>query len=104
MTPGASPTTAPPVVVRGRVDSTQRVAFDLAAAGAPDRTVVRADVQTSGRGRRRRVWEAAPGTSLLASILIRPNPRERDLLPTLSLVAAVAVAEALEQTAGVVAR
>jgi BirA family biotin operon repressor/biotin-[acetyl-CoA-carboxylase] ligase len=86
------------------VDSTQRVAFDLAAAGAPDRTVVRAEVQTAGRGRRGRVWEAAPGTSLLASILVRPNPRERGLLPTLSLVTAVAVAEALERTAGVVAR
>jgi BirA family biotin operon repressor/biotin-[acetyl-CoA-carboxylase] ligase len=87
-----------------RVDSTQRVALDLAAAGAADRTVVVAEVQTAGRGRRGRVWEAAPGTSLLASILIRPTPSETRRLPTFSLTTAVAVADALERIGDVTAR
>ena len=80
MTPGIRSTAAPVVVSLRRVDSTQRVALDLAAAGAADRTVVVAEVQTAGRGRRGRVWEAAPGTSLLASILIRPTPSESTVL------------------------
>jgi BirA family biotin operon repressor/biotin-[acetyl-CoA-carboxylase] ligase len=92
------------VVRFARVDSTQRAAFDLAAAGAPDRTVIVADVQTAGRGRRGRAWEAAPGTSLLASILVRPVPAETRVLPGLSLATAVAVADALERGAGVAPR
>jgi BirA family transcriptional regulator, biotin operon repressor / biotin---[acetyl-CoA-carboxylase] ligase len=104
MTPGASSTAGPAVVRLSRVDSTQRVALDLAAAGAADRTVVVAEVQTAGRGRRGRVWEAAPGTSLLASILIRPTPSETLRLPTLSLTTAVAVADALERVGDVTTR
>jgi BirA family transcriptional regulator, biotin operon repressor / biotin---[acetyl-CoA-carboxylase] ligase len=99
----ASPAPAPLVVTLKRVDSTQRVAFALAADGALDGTVVVADVQTAGRGRHGRVWEATSGTSLLASIVRRPRlPVAR--WPLLSLVTAVAVAEALEQTAGLPTR
>lgn len=85
------------------VDSTQRVAFDLADGGAADGTVVVADFQTAGRGRRGRAWHAEPGTSLLASIVVRPSLPVR-LLPLLSLAAAVAVAEALVRAGGVAAR
>jgi len=102
--PSASLTApAPLVVTLKRVDSTQRVAFALAADGALDGTVVVADVQTAGRGRHGRVWEATSGTSLLASIVRRPRlPVAR--FPLLSLVTAVAVAEALEQIAGLTTR
>src|SRR5436309_2875017 len=54
-----------------RVDSTQSTIFDLAAQGASDRTVVVADYQAAGRGRRGRAWDAAPGTSLLTPIRAR---------------------------------
>lgn len=54
-----------------------------------------ADVQTAGRGRQGRVWEAPPGTAVLASVLLRPPPNRRT--PELSLVAGVAVADALEE-------
>lgn len=40
-------------------------------AGAPDRTVLRTDHQTAGRGRLGRTWEAPPGANLLVSILFR---------------------------------
>jgi BirA family biotin operon repressor/biotin-[acetyl-CoA-carboxylase] ligase len=81
------------------VASTQSVAFDLAERGAADRTVVLADHQTAGRGRRGRSWSDEPGSSLLVSILLRPRlPLPR--LPLLSYAAAVAVAEALEAVAG----
>ncbi len=101
--PDALPPAASPIVRRAVVDSTQRVAFALAEAGAADRTVVVADTQTAGRGRRGRPWHDEPGASVLASIVVRPCLAIRDL-PKLSLVAALAVAEAIEAAAGLVPR
>ena len=86
-----------------RVDSTQTTAFALAADGAEDRTVVVADYQASGRGRRGRAWEAPPGQSLLCTILVRPRLAPPQW-PAYSLVAAVAVAETLARTAALAAR
>jgi len=85
-----------PVVHLVSVDSTQRVAFALAAQGTPDGTVVIADVQDAGRGRRGRTWMAEPGESLLASIVCRPRLSPA-AWPLLSLATAVAVAETLAE-------
>jgi BirA family biotin operon repressor/biotin-[acetyl-CoA-carboxylase] ligase len=93
------PAGAASIVRLGRVESTQTVAFTLAAEGAPDGTVVMADSQAAGRGRRGRTWLDEPGSSLLVSIVLRPR-LEPARLPGLSLAAAVAVAEALTRTAG----
>ncbi len=90
---------APPIVRLGRVDSTQAVAFTLAADGAADGTAVVADSQAAGRGRRGRRWVDEPGASLLGSIVLRPR-LEPARLPGLSLAAGVAVAEALARAAG----
>ena len=76
------------------VDSTNRVAADLARAGAPDGLVVFADHQTAGRGRRVRTWDSRPGTALLVSVILRPVP------PLVTLAAGVAAAEACEAVAG----
>ena len=60
-----------------KVDETGSTNTDLAeaaAAGAPDRTVLRTDHQTAGRGRLDRRWDAPPGTNLLVSILHRQVP------------------------------
>ena len=59
------------------VDETGSTNTDLAAAaaaGAPDRTVLRTDHQTAGRGRLDRRWDAPPGTNLLVSVLHRHVP------------------------------
>ena len=98
-----APPSAPHVVRLGAVASTQAVAFALAAEGALDRTVVVAEHQTAGRGRRGRAWADAPGASLLASIVVRPRLAQA-LLPTVSLTTAVAVAEALAATTGLAPR
>jgi len=79
------------------VDSTQSEIFRLAEAGAADGTVVVADTQRRGRGRRGRGWHDVPGESVLVSLLVRPRLAVA-ALPQLSFVAAVAVAEALEAT------
>ncbi len=85
----------------GEVASTQAEAARFAAAGASEGTVVTATHQRAGRGRRGREWLDTQGESLLMSIVLRPRI-PADLAPQLSLVAAVAVVEALD-TAGMTA-
>jgi BirA family biotin operon repressor/biotin-[acetyl-CoA-carboxylase] ligase len=80
------------------VDSTNRMAADLARAGAADGLVVGADHQTAGRGRRGRSWDSRPGGSLLVSVVLRPVP------PLVTLAAGVAAAEACRVVAGVTVR
>jgi len=55
--------------------STNADLLEAARSGAPDRTVLRADHQTAGRGRLNRRWEAPPATNLLVSMLFRPLVR-----------------------------
>ena len=82
-----------------RTGSTNDVARDLALRGATEGTVVLADEQVAGRGRKGRRWLAPPGTCLLLSILFRP-----DLPPTqaqrLTMLCSLATAAAVEQVSG----
>jgi BirA family biotin operon repressor/biotin-[acetyl-CoA-carboxylase] ligase len=78
--------------------STQRL---MAVDAAEGETVV-ADHQTEGRGRLGRDWEAAPGTSVLMSICLRPRV-DPARLPELTVVAAGAVAEAITAETGLAA-
>ena len=75
--------------------STQR----LLEENDPEGTIAVAEEQTEGRGRLGRTWEAPAGTSILASILLRPAV-EPARLPELSLVAGGAVAEAISEITG----
>ena len=79
-------------------ESTQRLLDPSEAEGA----TVAADLQTHGRGRLGRTWEAPAGRALLFSVLLRPAP-PMVLWPELSLVAGEAVAAALESEGGVAA-
>src|SRR5262245_2762270 len=78
----------------GEVTSTNEVLAGLADQGATNATVVVAEHQTAGRGRRGRRWEAPPASSLLVSVLFRP-PR-----PLTTLAMALAAADACEEVAG----
>jgi BirA family biotin operon repressor/biotin-[acetyl-CoA-carboxylase] ligase len=82
------------VVVCGEVASTNDVAARLAEDGAPEGTTVVAHSQTAGRGRRGRRWFSPPGAGLYLSAVFRPPGLER-----LTLLAGVAVAEALDEVA-----
>ncbi len=77
-----------------RCDSTNAVLLGRAQAGAPSGTVVVAEEQTAGRGRRGRTWFASPGDSLTFSLLWRFAPGRAPA--GLSLAVGVAVARALE--------
>ena len=81
--------------------STNTDAMALARDGAPEGIVVVADHQRAGRGRRDRTWVAPPGGSLLLSVLLRPPAR---VAGTVTMAAALAMAEAVERVAGVPAR
>ena len=84
----------PELRVFHRVDSTNDAARRLAETGAPAGTVVIADEQTHGRGRRGRVWTTTPGAALLLSVVFRPPRGAPD--PVLTLRLGLAVAQAIE--------
>jgi BirA family biotin operon repressor/biotin-[acetyl-CoA-carboxylase] ligase len=79
-----------------RCPSTQR----LLAPDLPEGTVAVAEEQTEGRGRLGRRWLAAPGTSVLFSILLKPHT-EPSRFPELTGLTAEACAEALVDVTGV---
>jgi BirA family transcriptional regulator, biotin operon repressor / biotin---[acetyl-CoA-carboxylase] ligase len=79
----------------GEVDSTQRVAAELARNGASQGTVVIAERQNAGRGRLSRTWHSPGGVNLYMTVILRPHMPLAEV-SRLSLVAGVAVAEALE--------
>lgn len=75
-------------------DSTNRQARELAAGGAAEGTVVIAETQTHGRGRKGRQWFSPAGTGIYASLIIRPKISPGQA-PRITLMTAVAIAEAL---------
>jgi BirA family biotin operon repressor/biotin-[acetyl-CoA-carboxylase] ligase len=80
----------------GEVTSTNDVAKMLAEEGATHGEVVIAESQTHGRGRRGRSWISPHGRNLYCSVILRPDlPPSR--APELTLVAAVALCEVLQQ-------
>jgi BirA family transcriptional regulator, biotin operon repressor / biotin---[acetyl-CoA-carboxylase] ligase len=82
------------------VASTNDLAKELAAQGAPEGTLVVAEAQSRGRGRLGREWTSPPGAGLYVSLLLRPvlPPTE---MPQITLTTAVAVARALKRVTGV---
>jgi len=81
------------------VDSTQRVARELARGGAAEGTIVVAERQTAGRGRLGRQWHSPEGMNLYCSIVLRPRLPPA-AVPQIALVAGVAVAAAVAEETG----
>ena len=77
--------------------STNRTAWDLAVAGAPEWTLVAAGHQTAGRGRLDRTWEDVAGRALLFSIVLRPTWLPPDRAGVLPLAAGLAMASAARE-------
>ncbi len=84
-----------------RVSETGSTNTDLlqeGAQGAPDRSVLRSDYQSAGRGRLDRAWEAPRGANLLVSMLFRQVPVHTHVL---TQVVALAAARVARETCGV---
>jgi len=73
--------------------STNDDVADLARDGAPEGLWLRAERQTGGKGRQGRAWDS-PAGNLHASTLVRLQPGDPPA-PTLALVAAVALHQAI---------
>ncbi|KMJ60495.1 biotin--acetyl-CoA-carboxylase ligase [Bacillus sp. LL01] len=81
------------------VTSTQKIAHQLAYDGAPEGTLVVSEEQTSGRGRLSRSWYSPKHTGVWMSLILRPNlPPAK--APQLTLLAAVAITQAIEEVTG----
>ena len=77
------------------IDSTNLWIKRLAKEGAPEGTLALAEFQSAGRGRLGRSWEVPEGTSVMMSILLRPEFAPQ-YAPTLTLVMGMAVAKAVQ--------
>lgn len=81
------------------IDSTNDQLKRLAREGAPHGTILVADRQTGGHGRRGRSFLSPAGVGIYLSILLRPQCRPEALLH-LTCAAAVAMCDAVESSAG----
>ncbi|MBC7908953.1 MAG: biotin--[acetyl-CoA-carboxylase] ligase [Pyrinomonadaceae bacterium] len=91
-----------PHIVIQRYDSlpsTNTEAARQAALGVPEGLCIVAREQTEGRGRRARVWVSQADAGLYFSIVLRPRVETR-AWPLITLMAALAVADALSETCG----
>ena len=82
------------------IESTNTTAKELARQGAPHGTVLIADHQTGGRGRRGRSFHSPAGSGIYMSVILRPQ-----CLPTqimhLTCASAVAACDAVEAAVGI---
>ncbi len=88
-----------PLEIEAAVASTNDLVLERAVAGAAPGLVVAAELQTSGRGRRGRFFDSAPGLGLWFSVLLE-EPVDAASAPRVALVAGLAVAEAIEAETG----
>ena len=62
--------------------------------------VISAATQTAGRGRSGHIWSSPAGSSIATSMLIWPEGLPESAVPQLTIVAAIAVSQAIEEITG----
>lgn len=84
-------------------DSTNIQAKKQGEEGAPHGTLVVADCQNAGKGRRGRSWSSPPGSSIYMSFLLRPQipPQCASMI---TLIAGMASSQAVRQVTGLEAK
>ena len=81
------------------IDSTNTRARELARQGAPHGTVLIADHQTGGRGRRGRSFHSPAGSGIYMSVILRPHCTPQQIMH-LTCAAAVAMCDAVASAVG----
>jgi BirA family biotin operon repressor/biotin-[acetyl-CoA-carboxylase] ligase len=81
------------------IESTNARARRLAEEGAPEGTLVLTDYQTAGRGRLGRQWVAPAGSSLLLSLIFRPEVAPAQI-QRLTMICGLAAVDAIESETG----
>jgi BirA family transcriptional regulator, biotin operon repressor / biotin---[acetyl-CoA-carboxylase] ligase len=79
-----------------KIQSTNTYALDLAKRDAQEGTLVYAEEQTTGRGRKNRIWHSPAGAGLYFSIVIRPKA-PLEFWPLLTHVSSIALVETLKE-------
>ena len=79
-----------------RAGSTNTLALEAAADGAPEGSVFLAEQQTAGRGRGSNQWHSEQSTGIYCSVVLRPTLPPSEVL-TLSLAAGLAVQSAIQE-------
>ncbi|MHC4449883.1 MAG: biotin--[acetyl-CoA-carboxylase] ligase [Planctomycetota bacterium] len=91
------------VYYANEVESTQDIAFELMVEGRPHGTLIVAESQTAGRGRKDRSWFTTPGKSLTFSLLLDLEPPDT-FASVLTIAIATSVARAIQDLAGLPAQ
>ena len=86
------------IVVMEEASSTNDLAWEAEARGAPEGFVVFAERQTAGRGQYGRRWESAPSQGLWFSVLLRPRISLSESPQLTSLLAGATAATIIEGT------
>ena len=84
-----------------KVDSTNRVALDLAHAGEPEGAVILAEEQIAGRGRAGRAWHSERAAGIYVTLLLRPKLAPVQA-PLLTIMAGLAARTAIEAQTGLI--
>lgn len=87
------------IVYLEEIDSTNKYARALAKEGATHGTLVIADMQMAGRGRRGRGWISPAGEGIFMSLIVRPEMPPAQVAK-LSLLTALATANAIARETG----
>ena len=87
------------LVFHRSLDSTNTLAKELAAQGAPEGTLVLAEEQSAGRGRMGRRWVSPGYVNLLFSLLLRPRIHKDQVFVT-TMILALATIKAVESRTG----
>jgi BirA family transcriptional regulator, biotin operon repressor / biotin---[acetyl-CoA-carboxylase] ligase len=89
------------LVVVEETSSTNDLAWEAEARGAPEGFVVFSERQTAGRGQYGRRWESAPYQGLWFSVLLRPQLTLNESPQLTALLAIVVAATIIEETGSV---
>jgi len=82
-----------------KMDSTNRVAFELGHAGEPEGAIVLAEEQSAGRGRAGRTWHSERATGIYVTLLLRPKLAPVQA-PLLTMMAGLSAHTAVEAVTG----
>ncbi len=88
------------IIFHKTINSTNTLAKELAAHGAPEGTLVLAEEQTEGRGRINRVWLSPACENLYFTVVLRPCI-QADQVFVLTMVLALAASDAMKKEIGI---
>ncbi|MFQ5949682.1 MAG: biotin--[acetyl-CoA-carboxylase] ligase [Nitrospiria bacterium] len=87
------------ILLFDRIDSTNRVALEMASDGMPGGLVILAESQEKGRGRLDRRWFSPAGANIYLTLLLRPYLPEREF-PLFSMAASLGLVDGIQRVTG----